>query len=69
MMYQTRNEPHVEIINERIASTCLSHQVAVRWEEGAEAACFNKDYVTVALMSFFSKQLLPPVFYMIKVFH
>lgn len=36
---------------------------------GAETAWVNKDYVTGALMSFSSKQLLPPSFYLIKELH
>lgn len=36
---------------------------------GAETAWVNKDYVTGALMSFSSKQLLPPFHYLIKLFH
>lgn len=36
---------------------------------GAETAWVNKDYVTGALMSFSSKQLLPPFSYLIKVLH
>lgn len=69
MTCEARNEGHIEIIQEGIASTCQSHQVAVRWRGGAETAWVNKDYVTGALMSFSSKQLLPPFFYLIKVLH
>lgn len=38
MMLEAINDPHIEIIQEGIACTCLSHQVAVRWGRGAETA-------------------------------
>lgn len=50
----------------------LAHVYLIKWlydGGGAEAACVNKDYVTGALMSFSSKQLLPPFFYLIKALH
>lgn len=63
----------MRLFKEGVASTWLTHQVAVGLEGGrggrAETARVNKDYVTGALMSFSSKQLLPPFFYLIKVFH
>lgn len=69
MLLEKRIKLHTEIIQEGIARTSLSHQVAERWGWGTETAWVNKDYVTQALMSFPSKQLLPPSFYLIKVFH
>lgn len=53
----------LRLVQEGIANTCLSHQVSVGWRGRRRCrpgtARLNKDYVTVALMSFSSKQLLP----------
>lgn len=71
-LWCTRNKPQIQHIQE---ASAITHFYLIKWlwdgeeEGGAETAWVNKDYVTEALMSFSSKQLLPPSFYLIKAFH
>lgn len=66
MLKALRVNPRVEIIKTELqAHVCL-----IKWLSdggGVATAWINKDYVTGALMSFSSKQLLLPFFYLIKV--